>query len=231
MTTIEALPGDVLYEVLEKAVAAAPARFSFNDWEFETIEGEMLGDARQRFKEQHDVDVLTRQQMADKAGKDLDDMHTRQAAAISEAKVMTETEMRDLQAPTPQTIYALDAFITELVDRPHDYGTCVYAMSLAATAALNYVANKLGVSGFQASCADMDILRRTRGFDWGRIISYENLLYPQYCDDEHFPSWRTMLNDADIRTELAKRAAQLLIDSPNAHEHVVAHWKRLAARA
>lgn len=75
---------------------------------------------------------------------------------------MSETEMRDSEAITPQTQQELSEYIDGLVSRPHEYGTCVYAMSLAATAAFNFVAHKLGVTGFQASCADMDFIRRTR---------------------------------------------------------------------
>ena len=86
---------------------------------------------------------------------------------------MTEQEMRDTEVPRANTIGELSDYIESLVQQEHDYGTCVYAMSMAATAAFNYVARRLGVTGFQASCADMDVLRRTRriscsAWQWGR---------------------------------------------------------------
>ena len=89
--------------------------------------------------------------------------------------------MRAEKAPTPSLVEELNEYIRSLVEREHDYGTCVYAMSLAATAAFNHVASKLGVTGFQASCADLDVLRRTRGMDGPFIIlKAEDMLYPQY---------------------------------------------------
>lgn len=148
--------------------------------------------------------------------------------AIVDAKVPGEKAMRDSKAPTPDTIEELAEYVRTLVERPHDYGTCCYAMSLSATAAFNFVAHKLGVTGFQASCADLDILRRTRGFEWGRILNYNDLLYPQYR--EKWPSFDALIRDPEIRSELAKRARELLKESTTkfASKQVLAHWKMLA---
>ena len=135
----------------------------------------------------------------------------------------TETELRDAEAPHPQTIEELDAFVRVMAEREHDYGTCVYAMSLSAVAAFNFIAHKLGVTGFQASCADLDILRHTRNLKWGRIIDYEQLLYPQYRD--HFPTWDGLL--AEHRERLSERAAALLAQNPHAAVAVLKHWTAL----
>src|SRR5690606_31751241 len=78
---------------------------------------------------------------------------------------MDEAQMRAAEVPWPETMDELTAYIEGLVEREHDYGTCVYAMSMAAVAAFQHVAKRLGVTGFQASCADMDVLRRTRNLD------------------------------------------------------------------
>lgn len=89
--------------------------------------------------------------------------------------------MRAEEAPTPDTVEALAKYISDLVQGPHDYSTCVYAVSLAATATFNFVASKLGVTGFQASRAGLDILRRTRRLEGPSILlKVEDLLYPQY---------------------------------------------------
>lgn len=146
---------------------------------------------------------------------------------------MNESEMRDAKVPRHKTPEDLLGYISALVDRPHDYGTCVYAMSMAAEAAFNYVASKLGVTGFQASCADMDILRRIRGIKGGfRIACTENLLYPQYCDSEHFPGFRDLMSDKDNQQWLADEARKLLADKPDmVHPNVKAHWIKLAARS
>lgn len=159
----------------------------------------------------------------------VDEISKRQAEAIEQAGAMTEAEMHDAKAPSPKSLTELSDYINSLVERPHDYGTCVYAMSLAATATFNYVAGKLGVTGFQASCADLDILRRTRGLEMGCILDYEKLLYPQYCNDVEFPSWQGLLANQKLRPQLAELARNHLAESPNAHPNVIAHWKKLAA--
>ncbi len=144
----------------------------------------------------------------------------------SESK--TEPEMRAEKAPTPDTIEALAEYITSLVDRDHDYGTCVYAMSLAATAAFNHVAHKLGVTGFQASCADLDIVRRTRLLDGPfTLLKGEDMLYPQY----DLPG--RLRKAMDEWTDWAAgRAAKKLAESnqDQVHPRVWAHWVALAAR-
>lgn len=157
----------------------------------------------------------------------IDQMTARHAAEIAAENVPTESEMRDAKVPTPDTTEELAEYVRALVDRPHDYGTCVYAMSMAAVAAYNFVARKLGVTGFQASCADMDILGRTRGWKWGKILDYEHLLYPQYLNEENFPSASDLLYEH--AAVLAEKAQAKLAESPDAHPAVLAHWKRLIA--
>jgi hypothetical protein len=145
---------------------------------------------------------------------------------------MTEAELRDTEVPWPKTPEELQGYISALVDRQHDYGTCVYAMSMAAVAALYYVSYKLGVTGFQASCADLDILARTRKLKRGRIMNYENLLYPQYCDATHFPGLDDLLNDKENIQWLADEARKKLQETKGeAHEDVIRHWNMLAAKA
>jgi hypothetical protein len=159
--------------------------------------------------------------------KDLETMQREDAEAIAAAQVPTEKEMREAKVPWLDTPEQLADYIKSLVDRPHDYGTCVYAVSMAAVAAYQYVGRKLGTTGFQSSCADLDILRRARGWEWGRVLNYEDLLYPQYANRERFPTVEDLLYEH--RAELAKRAAVLLEKSPTAHPDVLAHWRKLVA--
>lgn len=132
--------------------------------------------------------------------------------------------MRDAEAPKPNTAEELAELARALTDRPHNYGTCVYAMSVLAVAAFNFSARKCGVTGFQASCADMDFLNRTRGFKHGFIIfNAEDLLYPQYDLPGKLREWiskQTWLKDA--------AAEKLAEPCSYASAEVVAHWKRLA---
>ena len=108
---------------------------------------------------------------------------------------MNETEMSESEALNPSNIEELAEYIESLVNQPQSYGTCVYAMSMASVATFNYVADKLGVTGFQASCADLDFIKRVRGLEHGfRITDYKNLLFPQYYyDPDAFPTARQLL--------------------------------------
>ena len=161
--------------------------------------------------------------------KKTDEMQTEWDKAIAEAGAPTAAQMREMKAPTFETIEELGAYVRGLVERPHDYGTCVYAMSLAATAALNYVAHKLGVTGFQVSCADFDVLRQTRGFEWGKLLNYSNLLYPQYCNTGYFPDVNHLLEEHKVK--LAEMAREKLAENPSAHPNVIVHWRTLAAKS
>jgi len=141
----------------------------------------------------------------------------------------TEEEMRDTQEKHPQTIKELEEYIGSLVHREHDYGICVYAVSLASVATFNYVAHELGITGFQASCADLDVLRRTRHLKYGfRIVDYEHLLYPQYLNSEHFPTHKELLEEN--KKELAKAAREKLNDTQGSiHSEVKARWEYVAS--
>jgi hypothetical protein len=142
---------------------------------------------------------------------------------------MNEHQLREAKTPWPKTIEELTAIIKELTERQHDYGTCVYAISLASLATYNYVASALGCTGFQASFADLDMIQRTRHMENGfRIVDYGKLLYPQYLTGEHFPSMQDLLEE---NKDQLKKAAQKLLDEKSEHVHadVVAHWRKLAS--
>lgn len=136
----------------------------------------------------------------------------------------SETELRDSVAPTPETTAELSDYIESLVGQQNDYGTCVYAMSLSAVAAFNYAAHKLGVTGFQASCADLDILKRIRHLDGPfMLVKGEDALYPQSDPLKKvraaIESWNEWL-----QTEARKK----LSENNTAHPDVLRHWNRLA---
>lgn len=138
---------------------------------------------------------------------------------------MTEMEMRSAAVPTFDTQEELTAYIDSLISQPHDYGTCVYAMSMAATATFNYVAHRLGVTGFQASCADMDILRRTRRIEGSFILlKAEDLLYPQYDLRGKLEDWIGEQREW-LREEAKKKLREGHV---GAVPFVVAHWEELA---
>lgn len=137
----------------------------------------------------------------------------------------TEAELRDAKVPWPLTSEQLTEYIQSLVNRPHEYGTCVYAMSMAAEAAFNYVSGVLGVTGFQASMADLDFLRRTRGLKGPFLfMKAEDALYPQYDLpgrlEESMEKWKPWLKE---------EAGKLLASTGGtAASSVVDHWRKLA---
>lgn len=155
-----------------------------------------------------------------------EEMAAKWAAEIAAAGAATESEMRDAAVPWFKSGDELTQYIKALVDRPHDYGTCAYAMSMAATAAFQYVAGVLGTTGFQASCADMDVLRRTRLLKGPfMFVKVEDALYPQYD-----LVGRVSEFIAEQSGWLADEAAKKLAASEgHAHPNVIAHWQRLAA--
>lgn len=138
-----------------------------------------------------------------------------------------EFRLRDMKEPWPRTPEELLKTIKELVDLKHTYGTCVYALSLSAVAAFNYVAHALGVTGFQASMADLDIIKRTRHLKGGFILlKMEDLLYPQYDLRKKLEDFIT---SDDTKKWLKDEATKKLAEShAHANEAVVAHWRKLA---
>ena len=56
-----------------------------------------------------------------------DQMIERDRQAIADAGVPTEEQMREAEAPWPNTVEELAEYVRSLVERPHDYGTAVYA--------------------------------------------------------------------------------------------------------
>lgn len=139
---------------------------------------------------------------------------------------MTEFEMRDAEVPTPDTPYALMGYIEGLAEADHDYGTSAYAASMAAVAAFNYVAHRLGLTGFQARAAELDFLRRTRRLEGPfMIVDAERALYPQY---NLHATLDEFLNEA--RPWLQERAhMDLQEDTDRVHPNVLEHWESLAA--
>lgn len=142
----------------------------------------------------------------------------------------TELELREYKAPWPKTRAELDAILDALLAREHDYGTCVYAMAIAAEAAFNLLAHNLGVTGFQASAASLDIARRIRSINgpFG-IFKLEEMLFPQYDMPEKFAEW---INSEDSKTWLRDEARKKLEEQHaselKAHPSVVTHWQKLA---
>lgn len=231
---IELIGGELIYDVLKRAVdlnQSQAVSFTFNGYAFEIGKGEAFKTAKARWEKLTGIEALTRDEMAERASVSLAETEAKTAKAIKDTGSPSEMELRNSEAPWPKSMQELTDYITSLVERPHDYGTCVYAMSLSAVAAFRFAASKVGATGFQASCADMDIIRRTRGIERFQILNHENLLYPQYCNSEHFPDWNALIEKN--KTHLAEEARKLLASAKRetCHPDVAKHWLWLSELA
>lgn len=232
MIFLDSLAGNHIDSVCSEAaeMAAAknePVRFTFNDTEVICQPGESAKDLRERWDRDSEAArkaYLESPEYKEREAARAREEHELNTRHLSES-ASTEAEMRAAKVPRPHTIEQLNEYINSLVDRQHDYGTCVYAMSMAATAALYYVSHKLGVTGFQASCADLDILRRSRNLEGPFILlKGEDALYPQYDLggklQEALREWQPWLSE--------RAKAMLAEEGHDAHPEVRAHWERLA---
>lgn len=142
---------------------------------------------------------------------------------------MDEKALRDEYAPRVRevTLEELPSFISELMDREHDYGSICVAIGIAA-AATAWACNKHkngGVTGFQAGAVFWEFVRA-----WGspsigecgaRIVNYDDLLFPQYADK--FTSISADTLEA-VRKAAEKNLAER--DGPLS-EAVIAHWQSI----
>lgn len=234
MRTLELLGGTHIRNAVAEALALAIdsreiVTFEFNGSTHEVHPDDTLDKAKARAEEVLGHPILTPEQESERVRLEMEHTKKEQADAIAAAGAATEAELRAANVPTLQTMDSLTSYISGLVDRPHDYGTCVYAMSMSAVAAFNYVADKLGVTGFQASCADLDILSRIRHLKHGfRIVDYGNLLYPQYWDEETRGIYLAALREQPAR--FAKEAADKLSEGRGA-DAILDHWRWIISQA
>ena len=140
----------------------------------------------------------------------------------------TEKELRGYKLDFPKTLDEAIVLIKAVVNREHTYGTSAYAASISSTLIFNWVCHELGLTGFQASCADLDILRRTRNMEMFRIIKYENLLYPQYLNSDNFPTIQDLEEDPETRKWLKKEATKRLGERGEIHPVVKDRWEYLS---
>lgn len=204
--------------------------FEFNGTPVLVQPGESVGDVEKRWTSDMEAAAKAWRESPEYAAQEAaraEQQQLKESASMKESAT-TEAAMRDTKAPWPQNRRQLDEYIDSLVEREHDYGTCVYAMSLAAEAAFNYVAHKLGTTGFQSSCADLDFIRRTRSIEGPFILlNGQDCLYPQYNLreklEEALQSW-----DGWLKEEATKKLADA---DRFVSEGVKQHWEKLAKKA
>lgn len=148
-------------------------------------------------------------------------------AYLEKLKTFSELELQTIEDFWPQTIEELVSIIETLSKRQHDYGTCVYASAISAVATHHYFCHVLGLTGFQAGAVDLTFIGRAKQWRRFRFINLEDLLYPQYANDEHFPPWKKLIDEnAEWFAEEAYK--KLKENNEYAHPNVIAHWKLLS---
>lgn len=141
---------------------------------------------------------------------------------------MTEQELRThLKAKMESvTLDTLPAFIEEALAEGNGYGEICVAIGAIAAAAAKAAdrSERGGITGFQASAVFWEFQRFWGVFGDGpmRMLCYDDALYPQtlYKFQPTFSAetWKWM----------QERAAERLLESPDAHPNVLAHWAAIA---
>lgn len=224
--------GNHISDVCKKAAALAAksgksVHFIFNDTHVTAQPNESSDVVEARWKLDMEAEAKAYREHPDRIKeaeeRERKDKTEREAVMVDNSA--TEAQMRESKVPWPKTQKQLTDYIESLTKRNHDYGTCVYSVSMAAVATFNYVAGVLGITGFQSGCADFDIIRRTRCIKGPfMLIKGEDALYPQYDLparlDETMEKWKPWLKE---------EAAKKLVEAGSAHPDVVAHWEKLAS--
>ena len=125
----------------------------------------------------------------------------------------------------PNSWEELTEYVNELESRPHDYSSIADALTKATVAMFNYFACKHGMTGFQASWAELQFLKTTRGMEAPfAIIDGSKLLYPQYDIHADINKWIE-----EWKPELGKIAQKKLEeDNSFAHPEVIKRWQELS---
>lgn len=143
-------------------------------------------------------------------------------------KTNTEQALRDefKDKIKNTTIDELPEVIRSLIEREHDYGTICVAMGIAAATtawAMDKHENG-GITGFQAGAVAWEMLRHWGalypGECGGRMLNYDDLLYPQYGD-----KFTTI--SAHAWKEVQKKAEKNIEEKEGCAPSVLAHWRSI----
>lgn len=124
-----------------------------------------------------------------------------------------------------KTFEDLTTFLKDVEENyNYDYGVAPRSMAQASVAVAWYLADKFGITGFQAGFVMWDFIRdwiKTSNKCGMKLVDYDDMLYPQYEDKFQ----KTI--SSDVWANIQKEAAKRLEDSSNAHPAVIAHWKSI----
>lgn len=110
------------------------------------------------------------------------------------------------------------------------YSQCAEAMAATAVDAFNLVARAVGASGWQASWAELEFLRRSRRIEgpWG-VYTMEDALYPQYDLHQRLQDLRWSDDTVKWLGDCAEYALALR-ESNVVAPRVADHWRWLVAQ-
>lgn len=144
-----------------------------------------------------------------------------------------EFEVRDELKEKRSGIKEFNDLVAYLEDVENNYnigyGEAPRAIAQATLATAWYLANKFGITGFQAGFVMWDFV-----FDWtmhgnqcgAKLVDYDNMLYPQY--DDKFE--KTISSDTFKRLqEVAKKNLAECKEAKHVHPAVKAHWESIVA--
>jgi hypothetical protein len=130
----------------------------------------------------------------------------------------------------PKTEQELFDFIHKLTtEYANDYGTCVHMCVALMKATFEYFNELEGMTGFQVGCMKWEVLQEIFGVrdEIGmKLLSYENIFYPQY--DKEFSKITIDKKQFDKIIKMARKELREA-DTNFVHPNVIMRWQELAA--
>lgn len=120
-----------------------------------------------------------------------------------------EKVIREQETPWPKSMTELNEVLGKLLSGVHTYGSVAEAMGMAAAATINFMGSHMGCTGFQASFADLIVLRRQRSLKGPfKVMKVDEVFYPQY---DIFRSTREFVSESSewISGEAKKKLAAI----------------------
>lgn len=125
-----------------------------------------------------------------------------------------------------KTFEDLTAFLKDVEENYNiGYGEAPRAMAQASVAVAWYLADKFGITGFQAGCVMWDFVCdwiKTNNKCGLRLVDFDDMLYPQY--GYKYDKTINSSTWADIQKEAKNKLEN---NSESAHPDVVSHWQSI----
>ncbi len=143
---------------------------------------------------------------------------------------MDEFELRDklrVERKEIKTIDDLTTFIQRIESECNTgYGQSARAIAQASVATFYYLAGKMGITGYQASCALWDVIRDVNYTDnkcGMKLVDYDKMLFPQY---DYVFEKKISSDTWELLQSQAKN--NLTRNLEFCHDAVVNHWENIA---